>query len=234
MGFDIKRFKGTIVDEIVCILCEKVVQEPVQCRDEHIFCSICLKNHLNDNKMCPVDGKVALVGKNPAQPISRVLKAIVDSLEISCDFKEYGCSKFIKLSDLESHVAFCQHHPNKPRHVAIQTDLPVDKRLEETVKTLKRKLDDEQTNVSELESKLKKFRTDTMPEHEKLKLRNKELESINIKLEDRIEHLRKSLEAKNTPVSVNRTLRSKKKINYFVYRLMEDVKLPQFNNFSTT
>src|SRR5689334_20165991 len=38
-----------------CCICHLLLEDPVQCKDGHLFCRKCIEQWLSNNKTCPVD-----------------------------------------------------------------------------------------------------------------------------------------------------------------------------------
>lgn len=61
---DISRFicppgdERTLEDlgDMHCFICKKIVVQPMQCRDDHMFCKACIGIHLTTRTTCPADG----------------------------------------------------------------------------------------------------------------------------------------------------------------------------------
>ncbi|KAJ6636805.1 E3 ubiquitin-protein ligase NRDP1, partial [Pseudolycoriella hygida] len=78
---------------------------PLQTPCEHSFCTDCINGWLSVDKTCPVD-RVPLESKNLKIP-SRVLRNLLNGLDIDCDFRHRGCQAIVKLENLRHHVSEC-------------------------------------------------------------------------------------------------------------------------------
>lgn len=106
MGIDTKRFVNPLPQDFICPICNDVYDAPVQCPDEHIFCSDCIfKWNLKINR-CPLDQKSLLFTE--LTPTPRVLRNLLDDLELRCEFSEYGCHTITTLESMKSHVMNCK------------------------------------------------------------------------------------------------------------------------------
>jgi len=110
MGYDIHRFlKGSVKEEFSCIICQDVLKEPKMIdKCEHIFCSTCILEWISCKGICPVDRQTISV-QQLREPI-RSFRSLLGQLEISCDFATFGCNEYVKLDDLERHVANCSYN----------------------------------------------------------------------------------------------------------------------------
>ena len=105
-GYDEDRFKETVDPKLLCSVCLKVLKDPVQCPNEHYFCRSCVCKSLRENaEACPMCNHY-LTEENLTKP-PRILRELLDSLEICCDHKNRGCQEFIKLEFLDRHVNSC-------------------------------------------------------------------------------------------------------------------------------
>ena len=70
MGFDITRFESTVDDELICAICEGVLQNPIQVVScEHVFCSDCLDQWIaKGKKNCPLDREAIKGGEDMKAP----------------------------------------------------------------------------------------------------------------------------------------------------------------------
>lgn len=106
MGFDKARFLAQPVRDLFCCpICADVFHEPVQCEQDHIFCRACIDAWLADHDTCPLD-RVTLTTAQ-LTPIHRVIRELLDGLEIECSFVEEGCAAIFKLENVLSHEATC-------------------------------------------------------------------------------------------------------------------------------
>ena len=118
MGWDIRRFeeRQSIVEALVCSICNDVLQDPVQTPCEHIFCTNCIKEWLEGGqKICPVDRQI-LTSAALKQP-NRITKQLLGNLTVRCKHYGDGCwlkSRFEYMLQLIEHeVNHCQAVQNK-------------------------------------------------------------------------------------------------------------------------
>ena len=109
-GYDEDRFKDKVDIKLQCSVCLKVLKDPVQCPNEHYFCRSCICKCLRENsEACPMCNH-DLTEENLTKP-PRILRELLQSLEIRCDHKNRGCQEFIKLEFLDRHVNSCGYSP---------------------------------------------------------------------------------------------------------------------------
>jgi hypothetical protein len=74
-----------------------------------MFCEGCIKPWLNIQDKCPIDREPLMTEQ--LQPAPRVLKSLLDDLQISCDFSFLGCQVFVRLEGLDAHKRVCKRNP---------------------------------------------------------------------------------------------------------------------------
>ena len=117
MGIDIKRFDGSVDDELICPICQLVLENPlhiIQC--EHVFCHSCIWKWIQTgNETCPIDRK-KFEKEDLKRP--RLVIKFLDKLDIKCDYANNGCTSIVKLEQLAHHKKDCKINPNN--HTANQ------------------------------------------------------------------------------------------------------------------
>lgn len=115
MGYDLNRFEGEVDEELLCLICSGVLENPVQAPVcEHAFCSACIQEWLKRQSTCPVDRQV--ITSSQLQAVPRILKNLLARLTIQCCNVEFGCSAWVKLDALNAHLTECEHNPKRPVH----------------------------------------------------------------------------------------------------------------------
>ena len=110
MGIDIERFDGSVDDELICPICQLVLENPlhlIQC--EHVFCYSCIWKWIQTgNETCPIDRK-KFEKEDLKRP--RFVTKFLDKLDIKCDYANYGCTSIVKLEQLAHHIKGCRFNP---------------------------------------------------------------------------------------------------------------------------
>ena len=111
MGFDIERFIDSVDEELICPICESVLENPLQIIEcEHVFCSDCITKWIQTgNQTCPCDRKT--IQKDDLRSPRFVIK-FLEKLQIKCDFAPQGCVSIVKLEHLSQHCKQCKFNPN--------------------------------------------------------------------------------------------------------------------------
>jgi len=108
MGFDCKRFKVTVGEHLICIICNKVLEDPVQhinMTEYRFYCELCISKWIETEKDCPTEKYRTLY----VREVPKKILISLEELEISCDFT--GCAVFVKLKHLKDHGEGCQFNP---------------------------------------------------------------------------------------------------------------------------
>lgn len=106
-GYESTRFDSVVDENYICPICMNVLKDPVQCqRNEHYFCTPCIRKHLKRNSnTCPTcrdELTLETLGKS-----SRLVTRYLSNLKIRCDYFNRGCREVALLGDLETHVKNC-------------------------------------------------------------------------------------------------------------------------------
>ncbi len=109
LGYDDNRFEIEVSQSFHCIICLLVLKDPVMCRNQHHYCSFCIKMHLKNSAFCPTCREPLSV--DTLIPTQRIVIDYLSELNIRCDFHPRGCLEVVKLKNLERHVASCGFSP---------------------------------------------------------------------------------------------------------------------------
>ena len=105
-GYDEERFATTVNQNFLCLICFNVLREPVLCpRNHHCFCRSCITKHLENFRRCPICADELTV-ETLAEP-QRMVKDILNELNIHCIYINRGCQEILQLQHLECHEATC-------------------------------------------------------------------------------------------------------------------------------
>ena len=109
LGYDDNRFEIEVSESFHCIICFLVLKHPVMCKNQHYYCSFCIKKHLENSAFCPTCREHLSV--DTLKPTPRIVTDYLSELNIRCDFHPRGCLEIVKLKNLERHVASCGFSP---------------------------------------------------------------------------------------------------------------------------
>ncbi len=109
-GYDEERFVTTLNRNFICLICFNVLKDPVLCpRNQHCFHRGCITKHLENAKRCPTCADELTVETLIEAP--RMIKDILNELNIRCVYNERGCHEILQLQHLERHEATCGFTP---------------------------------------------------------------------------------------------------------------------------
>lgn len=106
MGIDLERFYETPSPNFCCQLCKKVLDDPVMCPSEHVFCRPCIKTWLDSSALCPEDKKGLAIGQ--LKNVLRPFRELLNELKIKCVFVDVGCKAELSLATVENHTLHCK------------------------------------------------------------------------------------------------------------------------------
>ena len=96
-------------DYLICAICLDCLDAPEYAFGvcDHVFCSICIRDHLSRNWKksvpCPVCNKGPITAEKLQS--NRILKEILLKLDVQCDGE--GCDEIMTLQDYKQHKDFC-------------------------------------------------------------------------------------------------------------------------------
>ena len=109
-GYEDERFQHPVGRGFHCCICTNVIKDPVMCSpNEHLFCRVCITQHLKNSKTCPTCREPLTV--ETLKQASRTVTNLLYELKIRCQFFDRGCTRFVELENLESHEADCGFAP---------------------------------------------------------------------------------------------------------------------------
>ena len=109
-GYDEDRFENKVDRKLQCPICLKVLNDPMQCPNEHYFCNFCIRTHIEKtSKTCPLCQHhltEEMLAKAP-----RIVMEFLWSLKIRCNYAKRGCAVMVELQFLANHVKDCEYVP---------------------------------------------------------------------------------------------------------------------------
>ncbi len=109
LGYEENRFEIVVSQRFHCPICLLVLKDPVMCKNEHYYCSFCIKKHLENSSFCPTCLEHLTVAT--LRPAPRIVKDYISELNIHCDFNSRGCPEMVEVGNLKRHVASCGFSP---------------------------------------------------------------------------------------------------------------------------
>ena len=109
LGYEDNRFEIVVSQRFHCPICLLVLKDPVMCKNEHYYCSSCIKKHLENSAFCPTC--LEHLSVDTLKEASRIVKNYLSELNIRCDFYPRGCPEIVQIGDLKRHVRSCGFSP---------------------------------------------------------------------------------------------------------------------------
>ncbi len=109
LGYEDNRFEIVVSQRFHCPICFLVLKDPVMCKNEHYYCSFCIKKHLENSSFCPTCLEHLTVAT--LRPAPRIVNDCISELNIHCDFNSRGCPEMVQVGNLKRHVAICGFSP---------------------------------------------------------------------------------------------------------------------------
>ena len=109
LGYEENRFEIVVSQRFHCPICFLVLKDPVMCKNEHYYCSFCIKKYLENSSFCPTCREPLTV--DTLKPAPRIVKDYISELNIHCDFHPRGCPEMVQVGHLKRHVASCGFSP---------------------------------------------------------------------------------------------------------------------------
>ena len=109
LGYEMNRFQIVVSQRFHCPICFLVLKDPVMCKNEHYYCSCCIKKYLENSSFCPTCREPLTV--DTLKPASRIVKDYISELNIHCDFHPRGCPEMVQVGHLKRHVESCGFSP---------------------------------------------------------------------------------------------------------------------------
>ena len=166
LGYEENRFEIVVSQRFHCPICLLVLKDPVMCKNEHYYCSFCIKKHLENSSFCPTCLEHLTVAT--LRPGSRIVKDYISELNIHCDFYSRGCPEMVQVGNLKRHVASCGFSPVQCSNDGCNVLLNArDKLHHETEVCDFRKV--QSHDCGQLKNEVKQMRDEMLAGHDKVK-----------------------------------------------------------------
>ena len=140
MGLDVERFEGEVQEDLICLLCNKVIDVPSSSTCKHLFCAQCLQKSVGKKQNCPhpnCDKPLSVVpassrsadtaGKEEEEALAERL----GKLSIHCPHRSTGCTAVFPLTNLDRHAdSECEYRLTPCENDGCKVQCPLNK-LEE-------------------------------------------------------------------------------------------------------
>lgn len=103
--FDVEKFESIPDPDLICCICQCVLDGPVESPCRHVFCKVCIETWLRRNRNCPTCRH--RLEKRHLKPILPIVQNMLNRLLMFCDFKINGCEERLPLEIYDKHVKEC-------------------------------------------------------------------------------------------------------------------------------
>ncbi|PIK41107.1 putative dentin sialophosphoprotein [Apostichopus japonicus] len=93
--YEVDRFESPPDPDLVCCICQCVLDKPLQSPCQHVFCKVCIETWLTNRKNCPNCRKSLRISK--LKPVIPIVRNMINRLIIRCDNYSHGCIEGVKL-----------------------------------------------------------------------------------------------------------------------------------------
>ncbi|XP_071815046.1 uncharacterized protein [Apostichopus japonicus] len=109
--YEVDRFESPPDPDLVCCICQCVLDKPLQSPCQHVFCKVCIETWLTNRKNCPNCRKSLRISK--LKPVIPIVRNMINRLIIRCDNYSHGCIEGVKLEYYDVHEKQCDYLPLK-------------------------------------------------------------------------------------------------------------------------
>lgn len=103
--FDVEKFESPPDPDLICCICQCVLEGPVESPCRHVFCKVCIETWLHRNRNCPTC-RHRLKNRH-LKPILPIVQNMLNRLLMYCDFRINGCDERLPLEVYDKHIKEC-------------------------------------------------------------------------------------------------------------------------------
>lgn len=103
--FDLDQFHTPPDPDLMCPICQSVLDDGVESPCHHLFCRPCIEKWLEKRPSCPTCRGVLLT--DDLHPVVPMVRNMINHLQMKCPYAKNGCKKAIQLKNFETHVQGC-------------------------------------------------------------------------------------------------------------------------------
>ncbi|XP_052782148.1 dentin sialophosphoprotein-like isoform X2 [Mya arenaria] len=103
--YDIEKFDPPPDPDLVCCICQCVLDRAVECPCRHVFCQVCIERWLTNRHTCPTCR--TRTKKQDLKPVLPLVQNMLNRMLMICDNRMNGCVEKIMLEHFDRHVSNC-------------------------------------------------------------------------------------------------------------------------------
>ncbi|XP_029636337.1 TNF receptor-associated factor family protein DDB_G0272098 [Octopus sinensis] len=103
--YDVEKFHPPPDPELICCICQCVLDNAKESPCRHVFCKVCIEQWLEDHNSCPTCR--TWLSKHDLQNVLPLVQNMINKLAMYCDFRNNGCDEKIILEMYDAHIQKC-------------------------------------------------------------------------------------------------------------------------------
>lgn len=105
MGLDVNCFEGEVEEDLMCLLCNKVLENPSSNKCGHVFCAKCMQRAADKEIECPKCGQpITRTTGDSDKNNEELLAERLGKLNIHCSNQSFGCTAVLPWGNLDRHT----------------------------------------------------------------------------------------------------------------------------------
>ena len=103
--YDVEKFHPPPDPELICCICQCVLDNAKESPCRHVFCKVCIEQWLNDHNSCPTCR--TWLSKRDLQNVLPLVQNMINKLVMYCDYRCNGCEQKLVLEIYDAHIQKC-------------------------------------------------------------------------------------------------------------------------------
>ncbi|GAB1598870.1 TNF receptor-associated factor family protein DDB_G0272098-like [Argonauta hians] len=103
--YDVEKFHPPPDPELICCICQCVLDNAKESPCRHVFCKVCIEHWLEEHNSCPTCR--TWLNKHDLQNVLPLVQNMINKLAMYCDFRNNGCDETIILELYDAHIEKC-------------------------------------------------------------------------------------------------------------------------------
>ena len=119
--FDLERIVPPPDPDLICPICQSVLDVPKVTPCQHVFCVVCIERWLSTRNTCPTCR--ATVTKTDLKAVLPLVQNVLNRLQITCLNQASGCTGTIALENYHAHKDACPFEKMRCRYARCNAEL---------------------------------------------------------------------------------------------------------------
>lgn len=104
--YDVEKFFPPPDPELICCICQCVLDSAKESPCRHVFCKVCIEQWLNEHNSCPTCR--TWLSTQDLQNILPLVQNMINKLVMFCDYRNNGCEQKLMLEMYDAHIQKCE------------------------------------------------------------------------------------------------------------------------------